>query len=239
MGLLIPSATEIEMVRAVFSWSGGKDGAHALDKIQDSKEYEITDLLTTVSETTQRSVHHGIRKELIQSQSEELDIPVNLVELPEGCTNDEYEEIMSQVLANYRERGIDTMVFGDIHLEDVRKYREENLSKADFKGHWPMWGEETTDLIQGFLAAGFKATIVAVNTNNLDRSFVGREVNRDFLDDLPEDVDPYGEYGEYHTYVWDGPIFNTPIHLEEGEKVERQLGDATMYYCDLHERSKS
>lgn len=227
------SSTEIE--KAVFSWSGGKDGAYAIHNVQESEEYEIVELLTTISEPYQRSVHHGVRTELVQRQADELDIPVSLVELPENCANHEYESIMVDNLAGYRSRGIETMVYGDIHLQDIREYREKNLARANLQGYWPLWGTDTVDLVHGFVAAGFKATTVAVDAEKLDRSFVGRELNRTFLDDLPEDVDPAGEQGEFHTFVWDGPIFRHSIPVEVGETVERELGDTTMYYCDLNE----
>lgn len=219
--------------RSVFSWSGGKDGAYALYEVEQSEEYEITELLTTISEAYQRSVHHGVRKELIKRQSSELGIPVNLIELPEDCSNDEYESIMSDTLSDYNERGFTTIIYGDIHLEDIREYREENLARTNVAGHWPIWAKDTSSLVEEFLASDFRAITVAVDAEKLDRSFVGRELNRDLLNELPVEVDPFGEHGEYHTFVWDGPNFSQPIEFEIGDKVQREHGDTTIYYCDL------
>ncbi|MDY7082911.1 MAG: diphthine--ammonia ligase, partial [Halobacteria archaeon] len=223
------------MKKAVFSWSGGKDSAYAFHELGD--EIEVVELLTTVSENG-RSSMHGVRTELIQRQADKMGIPINFVEIPDEVSNDEYEDRMRRTLENYAGKGIETVVFADIHLEDVREYRENNLADLPLEGYWNIWGRDTTNLIDNFLDAGFRATTVCVNSQ-LGEEFVGRELDADLLDDLPDAVDPCGENGEFHTFVWDAPFYDEPIDVETGEVVERELGGGdsdVFYYCDLVHR---
>jgi uncharacterized protein (TIGR00290 family) len=223
--------------KTIVSWSGGKDSAYALYKIMESNQLQISGLLTIISDKFRRSSMHGIRSELIQLQTDVLGIPLKKVALPEDCSNRDYAEIMTKTLEEYKNQGIKSMVFADIFLEDVRKYREENLKTAGFKGHWPLWKQESSKIARKFLIEGFKAITVCVDGEKLDRSFVGRKLDHKFLNELPQDVDPCGENGEYHTFVWDGPIFDHPIQVEKGEVIQRKIGDKTFYYCDIFEKS--
>lgn len=220
------------MERVIVSWSGGKDSAYALRKIEEKERPHAEELLTTIS-TYNRSSIHGIRKELIGRQAEELGISLKQVTLPEDCSDQDYEEIMSQVMDGYKERGIKSFVFADVSLEEVRDYREKNLSSAGFKGYWPLWGKDTSEVVRNFLREGFEATVVAVDGNKLDKSLAGRELDQEFLDELPSDVDDCGENGEYHTFVRNGPIFSNPIKVKKGELVERKAEGNLFYYRDL------
>lgn len=223
------------MTRAVFSWSGGKDSALAYQELSD--EVSVMELLTTVSENNRTSMH-GVRKELIKRQAREMGVPVRFVEVMQDAGNEEYEEKMRGVLSDYVDEDVDTVVFADIYLEDVRKYREDNLSAVGLEGMWPLWGRDTTELIEDFFDLGFRATTVCVDSR-LGRERVGMELTREFVDYLPNDVDPCGENGEYHTFVWDAPYYDSPIDVEVGRVVERVPGDETYYYCDLLSASDS
>lgn len=222
------------MTRAVLSWSGGKDAAMALYALNDD-EVEITELLTTISETTGRSSMHGVRESLYRAQASALGLPLRIVELPDSPSNEVYESIMADVMSSYDERGFDTVVFGDLYLEDVRTYREDRLDRGPLEGHWPLWGWDTKMFMKDLLTAGFRAIVVAANDAHFDRTVLGREINREFLRSLPEDVDPAGENGEFHTLVVDGPVFNRPLSVEPGNPVTREVGEGTtMHYCDIH-----
>ncbi len=213
----------------VLSWSGGKDAAFALYEMGRNG---VTELLTTVSENG-RSSMHGVRRELYEAQAESISLPVRFVELPEECSNDEYESRMASVMAEYESRGIERIAFADLFLEDVREYRERRLDGTAIEGYWPVWNRDTDEQIRAFLDAGFRATVVSVDGSLLDASFAGRELDSAFLADLPETVDPCGENGEFHTFVWDGPIFDSPIAFEVGETVTREVGEGEFHYCDL------
>ena len=216
----------------VLSWSGGKDASYALSELR-TEGIEVVELLTTVSEEYDRSSMHGVRRSLHDRQAEAVGLPINYVSLPTDPSNEAYEEIMAREMARYHERGIERVAFADLFLEDVRAYREDRLDDAAIDGYWPLWGRDTDDLIWEFLDAGFRATVVAVSGESLDESFAGRELDERFLDDLPEGVDPCGENGEFHTFVWDGPIFDHPVPVEPAEVVTRPVGEAEIHYCDL------
>lgn len=221
------------MERAVLSWSGGKDAAYALYELEDAS-IRVEELLTTVSESTGRSTMHGVRRALYEEQASALGLPINVVALPESPDAEAYEAIMNEQMERYADAGIDRVVFGDISLEDVREYREERLRKTPIDGEWPLWGVDTDRFVRSFLEAGFEATVVAVNAEYFDREDAGRAVDETFLDGLPATVDPAGERGEFHTFVHDGPIFDTPVRVATGERVSRTVGeDTTMHFCDL------
>ncbi|MDY6764688.1 MAG: ATP-binding protein [Halobacteria archaeon] len=225
------------MEKAVLSWSGGKDAAYALYEVQKERSIEVVELLTTISAETGRSTMHGVRKGLLDRQSERTEIPIRYVELPENPSNREYEDIMSGVLEEYESRGVEGMIFADIFLEDVRKYREEQLSPTSVEGYWPLWRRDTSELINDFLDAGFRTTVVCVDGDALDESFVGRELDGGFVKDLPDGVDPCGENGEFHTFVWSGPIYDRPIKIRKGDKVTKTVDDTTLHYCDILENA--
>ncbi|SIR54428.1 MJ0570-related uncharacterized domain-containing protein [Haladaptatus litoreus] len=215
--------------RTVLSWSGGKDAAYVLYELERD---DVAELLTTISENG-RSSMHGVRRELYEKQAEAIGLPIRFVELPQECSNEEYESRMADVMAEYESLGIERVAFADLFLEDIREYRENQLSETTIDGSWPIWNRDTDEQIEAFLDAGFRATVVAVDGSLLDSSFPGRELDSRFLADLPDNIDPCGENGEFHTFVWDGPIFDSPVSVETGEVVTREVGDGEFHYCDL------
>jgi uncharacterized protein (TIGR00290 family) len=231
-------------MRTVLSWSGGKDAAYALWKMEqpgnpvadegDASDAEVVELLTNVSSATDRTSMHGVRRDLYERQADAIGLPIRFAELPEDASNEEYERRMAEVMADYAARGIERVAFADLFLEDVRAYREERLRSSPIEGYWPVWGRDTEAVAREF-AEHFAATVVAVDDDALDASLAGRRFDADFLADLPESVDPCGENGEFHTFVYDGPIFDRPVPVETGERVTKEVGhgDATVHYCDL------
>jgi len=165
---------------------------------------------------------HGVRTELLEQQTKSIGLPLHIMEIPEMPTMEIYENIMQETLTNFKEKGATHSIFGDIFLEDLRKYREEKLAGMQFEGIFPLWKTDTKELIQEFLDLGFKTIVTCVNERNLDKSFVGRVIDEQFIADLPDDVDVCGENGEFHTFTFDGPIFSTPVDFEIGEIVYRK-----------------
>ena len=217
------------MEKVLIAWSGGKDSALCLWKLRNSETKEVAALLTTITEDYERISMHGVRLALLEEQAKSLGFPLEKVLISKNATNEEYEEKMEELLLKYSKREVKTVAFGDIFLEDVRRYREENLEKIGMKGLFPLWGKNTRELTEEFINAGFKAVITCVDTKYLDSSFVGRTFDRDFLDDLPPNVDPCGENGEFHSFVYEGPIFKRKIEFELGEVVKRD----DFYFQDL------
>ena len=208
--------------KALFNWSSGKDSALALYKVLQDSEIEITCLLTSVSQEFQRISMHGVRTELLEQQAQSIGIPLEIMQIPEMPTMEVYEDVMNKTLSKLKKEGVTHSIFGDIFLEDLRKYREEQLAKIGLEAVFPLWKIPTQDLIQEFIRLGFRTIVVCVNERFLDKSFVGREINQDFINDLPENVDVCGENGEFHTFTFDGPIFSKPIDFEIGEIVYRK-----------------
>jgi uncharacterized protein (TIGR00290 family) len=216
--------------KVLVTWGGGKDSALALYELRKSKEYEIMAILTTITQDYERISMHGVRQVLLEKQTESLKIPLEKVLISKGASNEEYENKMKSLLTKYQKKGINQVVFGDIFLEDVRKYREENLAKIEMTGLYPLWGRDTNELAKKFIDLNFRSIITCVDTELLDGKFVGREFDREFLSKLPKKVDPCGENGEFHSFVYDGPIFEYPIKFEIGKKV---LRENRFYFCDL------
>jgi uncharacterized protein (TIGR00290 family) len=215
--------------KILLAWSGGKDSAMALYEIQKSGGYEIAALLTTVTQGYDRISMHGVRRVLLQQQVEALGLPLHEVFISTKATNEEYESKMKDALTLYQERGVETVVFGDIFLEDIRAYRERNLAKVGMKGLFPVWRRDTNELVRTFIKLGFKAIVVCVDTKVLDSSFAGRMIDEEFLRALPAEVDPCGENGEFHSFVFDGPIFTWPVRFTVGDVVQRD----SFCFCDL------
>ncbi|WP_201980107.1 adenine nucleotide alpha hydrolase [Hymenobacter rubidus] len=207
---------------AIFNWSGGKDSALALYKVQQSGRFDVQTLLTTVSEPYQRVSMHGVRVALLQQQAASLRLPCRQLLLPEMPSMTAYEELMAATLHDLQGQGATAAIFGDIFLEDLRRYREEKLAAAGWEAVFPLWGVPTAELIREFIGLGFKTITTCVNEKYLDQSFVGRVIDEDFLRDLPAHVDPCGENGEFHTFVFDGPLFREPVAFEKGEIVYRK-----------------
>jgi uncharacterized protein (TIGR00290 family) len=210
------------MKKSIFNWSGGKDSALSLYHCLNDKDIEIRYLLTTLSEKYKRISMHGVRRELLQSQAKNMGIEMKEVYLPESASMEIYDEIMKKAFNGFKEEGIEYSIFGDIFLEDLKKYREDRLAEVSMKGLFPLWKRASTEILKEFIDLGFKTVIVCVNDKYLDKSFAGRVIDKDFLHDLPANVDPCGENGEFHTFVFDGPIFKTKINYELGEVVHKE-----------------
>lgn len=216
--------------KVVVGWSGGKDSALALYEIQKSGGYEIVELLTTVTEEYDRVSIHGVRTKLLDQQAEALGLPVEKMLLAKGAADKDYESEFLTILRSHRNRGVLSVVFGDIFLADVKKFRDNLLAKIGMHGIYPLWGRNTTELANEFIDLGFKAVITVVNGNVLGKEFSGREYDEQFLADLPQGVDPCGENGEFHTFVYNGPAFSKPVAFAKGEVV---LRENRFWYCDL------
>lgn len=207
--------------KVIFNWSGGKDSALCLYKLQQSAQYDITGLLTTVNAEHRRISMHGVRLELLDKQAGSLGIPSLKIMMPESPTMEAYEKVMHDTLMQLKKDGVTSSVFGDIFLEDLRAYREQKLAEIGMRGIFPLWKKPTKELIREFIDLGFKTITTCVNEKYLDQSFVGRVIDHDFLNDLPANVDPCGEHGEFHTFVFDGPNFKEPVAFNKGEIVYR------------------
>jgi uncharacterized protein (TIGR00290 family) len=213
----------------VFSWSAGKDSAFGLWTLLRDPDWEVRTLLTTVTEEYDRVSMSGVREALLDRQAEVLGLPLVKVRIPPACSNEVYESRMASALAGESLRDIDHFAFSDLFLEDVRAYREERLARAGKRGVFPLWGRDTGELAKEMVSSGFRAIVVTVDPRALDPSFVGRSFDLEFLSDLPEGVDPCGENGEFHTFVWDAPMYRVPIPCRTGEVVTRD----GFVYCDV------
>jgi len=207
--------------KVLFAWSGGKDSAMALHEIRKDPAYKVVGLLTTVTEGYDRISMHGVRRELLEEQAESLGFPLEIVFIPKECSNCDYESIMRAALERKLESGVTSVCFGDIFLEELRKYRERNLSAVGMKGLFPLWKRNSRQLALNFINSGFKAVITCVDSDVLDRSFVGREYDEAFLSRLPAVADPCGENGEFHTFVYAGPMFRHSIDVTVGDRTVR------------------
>ena len=216
--------------KVIVAWSGGKDSALALYEILKSDSYDVLELLTTVTKDYDRISIHGVRRVLLEQQAKALRIPLEEMFIMKGASDAEYEGELLKTLKRHRDNGVLSVVFGDIFLEDVRKYREQILAKAGMNGIFPLWKKGTKELALKFINRGFKAIITSVDSNVLGKDFAGREYDEKFLSDLPANVDSCGENGEFHSFVYDGPIFCERIGFKKGEIV---LRDNRFYYCDL------
>ena len=212
--------------RVVFSWSGGKDSALALYELRRSDRHEIVALLTTVADAYRRVSHHGVRERLLDAQAEAIGVPLDKLYLPTGesdaCTFEQYEDLMGRKMAEYCDAGVRLVVHGDVFLQDLREYRENKLATLGMKALFPLWQRDTTELVDTFIRLGFRAYVTCVDGEKLPASFAGRAIDPAFLADLPEGVDPCGENGEYHSFVYDGPIFRRPLDVRVGETISRE-----------------
>lgn len=230
------------MEKAFINWSGGKDAAFSLYQIQQSKAYSVCYLLTTLSEEQRRISMHGVREELLDQQASAINIPLKKLYLPDNAAIETYNFAMRNQLNAFAEANIRLAVFGDIFLEDLREYREKQLLSAGIKGVFPLWKKNTAGMVNEFLDAGFKAIITCVNAKVLDQSFAGRLLDKDLINYLPAGVDPCGENGEFHSFVFDGPVFRRPVAFNMGDVVEKRYKgsakngdqwDSKFYFCDL------
>lgn len=223
--------------KAVMNWSGGKDSAFALHKVLQGNEFEVEYLLTTVNSHWQRISMHGVRRELLQQQSEAIGIELIEVLLPEMPSMEDYEAEMNKTLDFLLEQGITHSIFGDIFLQDLRDYRENKLKEKGLTGVFPLWQIPTPNLVEDFIELNFKTITVCIDATKLDQNFCGRLIDQSFIADLPKEVDVCGENGEFHTFVFDAPFFKKPIEFTKGEIVFRDYKSENIrsefYYCDL------
>jgi len=204
------------------SWSSGKDSAFALHEARQRGEADIIGLLTTTTEVHNRVAMHGVRNDLLEKQAAALGLPLLKVPLPAPCSNAEYEARMAAACAGLKSQGVDHIIFGDLYLEDVRAYRVQRLSAIGMTAQFPLWKRDTKILAQEMIASGLVAYITCLDPRRLARSFAGRRFDAHFLSDLPGDVDPCGENGEFHTVVTAGPMFRAAIPVSVGETIERE-----------------
>lgn len=210
------------MRKAVFNWSGGKDSALALHHTLQNEEYEVQKLITNVSTQYNRISMHGVRSALLKEQTKAIGLPLQEIFLPEKPTMQGFEEVLEKSNRAFKKQGIDYSIFGDIFLEDLKKYRDVELAKTGIKGHYPLWKRNTTELLHEFIDLGFKTILVCIDSKVMPKEFVGRSIDLDFIKDLPANVDPCGENGEFHTFVYDGPIFKYPLPIELGSIVRKE-----------------
>ena len=218
------------MESVILSWSGGKDSCMAAYQLLASQKYEIASLLTTVTEEYDRISMHGVRRSLLEQQADSLGVPLHQIMIPKDCPNEIYEARMREALEHFKTRGITKVAFGDLFLLQVKQHRDEHLAQAGMTGLYPIWMRDTAELVRTFIALGFRAILSCVDTQAIDASFAGREIDQALLHDLPESADPCGENGEYHSFVYAGPIFKRPIPCRPGQRV---LRTARFNYCDI------
>lgn len=209
------------MKRTLLSWSSGKDSAWMLHRLRDDPEVEIVGLLTTLNSDADRVAMHAVRRELLRMQADAAGLPVREIELPWPCTNEDYERIMGEATSRAKSDGVTHIAFGDLFLEDVRKYREDNLKGTGVEPLFPLWGSDTTHLAAEMVRGGLRAYLTCVDPKQLGADFAGREYGAKLLDDLPPGVDPCGENGEFHTFVFEGPMFDRPVNVKPGQIIER------------------
>ena len=215
--------------KTLLSWSSGKDSAWALHVLRQQSEVEVVGLITTVNQLYQRISIHAVRLELLQLQAEAFGLPLNIIELPSPCTNSEYEAAMEKFIAEAKQQGVECIAFGDLFLEDIKEYREAKLSGTGITPLFPLWRMPTDELAKEMISSGLRAVVTCIVPRQLDASFAGREFNEQFLRDLPANVDPCGERGEFHTFAFDGPMFRKPVPIVLGEINERE----GFVYADL------
>jgi len=214
----------------IIAWSGGKDSALALYEILKSGGFEVVKLLTTVTKDYDRISIHGVRSVLLEQQASGLGFPLEKTFISKGASDQEYENELLKALKKDLDSGVFSVVFGDIFLEDVREYRERLLMKVGMNGIFPLWKRNTKELAHKFINLGFKAIITSIDSNVLGKDFAGRDYDEQFLLDLPANVDPCGEKGEFHSFVYDGPIFHERVLFKKGEIL---LRENRFYFCDL------
>jgi uncharacterized protein (TIGR00290 family) len=216
-------------MKAFLNWSGGKDSAYCLYKALQ-QNINIQALVTSMNKSTNRVSMHGVRKSLLEKQAASIQLPLHTIELTEQPGMEEYEKAISQSNQILKEKGFTHAVSGDLFLEDLKIYRERLYEKDQFECLFPLWKTDTRQLLEEFISVGFKAVIICVNSSMLDQKFCGRIIDHNFINDLPSHVDPCGENGEYHSFVFDGPIFTKPVLFELGEIVYKEYKGPTGFY---------
>jgi len=217
------------MKRTLLSWSSGKDSAWALHLLRQKNEYEIVGLLTTFNRAADRVAMHGVRRSLVRAQAEAAGIPLWEVDLPWPCSNEDYESAMKQACDNAVQSGIECVAFGDLFLTDIREYREKQLRNTGLQPIFPVWGFPTRELAQEMISSGLRARLACIDTKQISGDFAGREFDAQLLSELPASADPCGENGEFHSFVYSGPMFEHPLAVDVGEVIIREQ----FAYADL------
>ncbi|WP_158587615.1 diphthine--ammonia ligase [Neobacillus notoginsengisoli] len=215
--------------RIAISWSGGKDSGFALYKLLQKGTYIVDSLFTTITEEYSRVSMHGVRECLLEKQAESLELPLRKMYIPKECPNEVYQLRFDELLESLKKEGVTTVMFGDICLGDVKKYRESLIENHGLKAVFPLWGLDTEDLIQEFISLGFQTITTCVDTEQLSNKFLGRVLDADFMKELQAKADPCGENGEYHSFLFDGPLFKKKIDFTVGRRVE----EGRFHFCDL------
>lgn len=210
-----------------FNWSSGKDSALALYHLQQKNQFDIDLLLTSINTAYNRVSMHGLHKTVLQRQTKAIGLPLQLLELPEKPTMNEYNKILTETTHQLKAKNYHHCGFGDIFLEDLKTYREKQLQSVNIQAHFPLWKRNTTELIHEFIDLGFKSKIICLNNHSLSDFFLGEDISHELINELPKNVDPCGENGEFHTFCYDGPIFKTPVHFQLGETVKREYNSPT------------
>jgi uncharacterized protein (TIGR00290 family) len=208
-------------LKTLLSWSSGKDSAWTLHTLRNDPRYEVAGLVTTVNRAADRVAMHAVRSELLRRQAHAVGVPLRVVEIPSPCSNDEYEAAMGKCVGDAVSEGVACFAFGDLFLEDIRAYREQKLAASSVTPVFPIWGIDTTALAHDMIAGGLRARITCVDPRAISRDFAGRDFDASLLSSLPPGADPCGERGEFHTFAYDGPMFQTPVAIASGEIVER------------------
>ena len=225
--------------KVFLNWSSGKDSSLSLHYLHQSKQYEVAALFTTLCRKNRRIGLHGISETLLDAQFESLKLPAHKCYLPEEPNMEQYNSLMRQALLNFQAEGINCAAYGDIFLEDLKAYREEQLKKVAMHGVFPLWGKDSKEILEDFIQQGFKAIVVSASAKFFTDKFLGTELDQDFISKLPKEVDPCGENGEFHTFCYDGPIFEQAVRFKKGKKVLRHYpnpdgeGDLGFHFLDL------
>lgn len=217
------------MKRILLSWSSGKDSAWSLHLLRKMPDYEVVGLLTTFNHSADRVAMHGVRRSLVRAQAAAANLPVWEIELPWPCSNEQYEGAMKSACERAIQNGVECVAFGDLFLRDIRSYREKQLSGTGLEPLFPVWAIPTPMLAREMIASGLRARLTCVDSKQIDQQFAGREFDARLLSDLPTSADPCGENGEFHSFVYAGPMFREPILIESGEIVQRDQ----FVYADL------
>ena len=208
--------------RTLLSWSSGKDSAWSLHVLRQDPDIEVVGLVSTINEEFDRVAMHAVRVELLKRQAKAVGLPLHIIPLPNPCTNEIYESRMNDFIASIKNEGIEYMAFGDLYLEDIRAYRESRLKDTGITPLFPIWGIPTDELANTMVRSGLRAQITCVDPKKIDPSFAGREYNQSLINDLPDNVDPCGENGEFHSFCFAGPMFSQPVDITLGDTVERE-----------------
>jgi len=231
------------MIKKIAVSYSGKDSTLALHKLlkEQSDQFQVATLLVTITKEYGRTSMHGVREELLDAQAASLDLPLHKAYMPKDCTCEEYSKLMEDTCLKLKEQGITAVAFGDTMLADVKAHREKMLAKVGMEGIFPIWGMDTTKVVEQVISLGYKAAIVCLDMDKLDESFAGQVLDGGFLQNLPDDIDPCGENGEYHTFVFDGPLFEHPIAYKLGEKKivdDIKTGKPRFCFIDMIKKEK-